>query len=60
MRRNGFKLEEGGFRLDIRRKFSTVRVVRHWDRLPRNVVDALSLEGTPFKVRLDWALGNVI
>ncbi|KFQ32242.1 hypothetical protein N332_14171, partial [Mesitornis unicolor] len=54
--RNGFKLEEGRFRLDIRRKFFTVRVVRHWHRLQD--VDVPSLE--VFKARLDRALGNLV
>ncbi|KFQ81024.1 hypothetical protein N337_01670, partial [Phoenicopterus ruber ruber] len=55
---NGFKLREGRYRLDIRKKFFTMRVVKHWRRLPRAVVDAPSLE--TFKARLDGALGNLI
>ncbi|KFZ61667.1 hypothetical protein N321_09014, partial [Antrostomus carolinensis] len=55
---NGFKLREGRFRFNIRRKFFTQRMVRHWNRLPREVVDAPSLE--TFKARLDGALGSLI
>ncbi|KFR07819.1 hypothetical protein Y956_08080, partial [Nipponia nippon] len=51
---NSFKLKEGRFGLDIRKKFFTVRVVKHWNRLPREVVDAPSLD--MFKARLDGTL----
>ncbi|KFR14303.1 hypothetical protein N306_11145, partial [Opisthocomus hoazin] len=55
---NGSKLREGRFTLDIRKKFFTMRVVRHWNRLPGEVVDAPSLE--VFKARLNGALSNLV
>ena len=51
---NGFKLRQGRFTLDIRRKFFTQR---HWNRLPKEVVDAPSLEA--FKASLVVALGSL-
>jgi len=57
-RSNGFKLREGKFRLDIRKKIFTMGVVKHWHRLTREVMDASSLE--TFKARLDGALSNLM
>ena len=57
-RENGFKLRQGRFRLDIRRKVFTQRVVTQWNRLPKGVVDAPSLGA--FKARLDVALGSLV
>ncbi|KFR13355.1 hypothetical protein N306_02535, partial [Opisthocomus hoazin] len=55
---NGFKLREGRFKLDIRKNFFMMRVVKHWNRLPKEVVEAPSLE--TFKARLDGALSNLV
>jgi len=57
-RGNGSKLKEGRLRLDIRKKFFPMRVVRHWPRLPREAVAATSLAG--FKARLDGALSSLV
>jgi len=57
-RGNGLKINGGRFRVDIRGKFFTKREVRCWNRLPREVVDALSLE--VLKARLDGALSNLV
>jgi len=48
----------GRFRLDIRRKFFTQRVVTHWNTLPREVVDAPSLE--VLMARLDVSLDSLV
>ena len=53
-----FKLKEGRSGLDVRKKFFTMKVVKHWHRLPREVVDVTSPE--TFKVRLDEALSSLI
>ena len=57
-RGDGFELKEGRCRLDIRKEFFTLRVVRPWPRLPREAVASPSL--AVFKARLDGALSNLV
>ena len=51
-------MKEGRFRLDVRGKLFTKRVVMCWNRVSRKAVNAPSLQ--VFKARLDGALGSLV
>ena len=57
-RGNGLELRHSRFRLDIRRKFFTQKVVTHWNRLPKEVVHAPFMEA--FRARLEVVLGSLV
>ena len=56
-RGNGFKLRQGRFRLDISKKFFTQRVVMHWNKFPKEIMDAPSLDALKARLDIAWSSG---
>jgi len=57
-RGSGHKLEQGKFHTNMRKNIFTVRVTKHWNRLPREAVESPSME--IFKTHLDICLCNML
>ena len=57
-RSDGLKLEHRKFRTNLRKNFITARVMEHWNKLPREVVESPSME--TFKTHLDTYLCNLL
>jgi len=57
-RGNGLKLHQGSFKSDVRKNFLIKNVIKHWNRLPREVIESPSPE--VFKRRGDVALMDMV
>lgn len=55
---HGLKLHQGRFKKDVRRNFFTESVVKHWNRLPRVIVESPAL--VAFKKQLEVLLSTMV